>query len=170
MTDMGIHFERIYKKEHRRFWQCCIVSLVTTTALIVVSYNCYSFRASNQLIDMIEYFTSFIPQNCSLVQISVSFLILLYSIYQRFAALNSILRWRSLLPIFKISFCIKGLKLWNLYFFRWSRDRFLNENIVQTEESIQKDSSIKTIKFIGLQYSRLTTIVDQTNHCYSFQV
>lgn len=165
MADMGIHFN--YKKEHRRFWQCCIIAMVITIALIIVSYNCCSFRASNHLIDMIEYFTSYIPQNCSLVQISVSFLILLYSIYQRFAALNSILRWRSLLGVFMSKLDFKSC---NFNFFRWSRDRFLNENNVKTEKSIQKMSTIEAIKLIGRQYSRLTTIVDQTNFCYSFQV
>lgn len=85
---MGIRFN--YKKEYRRHWLCCTL-LIITVAMIIISYNCYSFHA-NDLIDMIEYFTSFIPQNCSFVQISMSFLILLYSVYQRFTVLNSVLR------------------------------------------------------------------------------
>lgn len=56
------------------------------------------------------------------------------------------------------------------FFRRWPRDRFVNVIIVKTGTNNQKRNSIEMIKFIGCQYSQLTTIVDQINYCYSFQV
>lgn len=100
VAGVGIRFD--YKKEHRRFWQYCTLAMMITIILIIVSYKCYSFRRSNHLIDMVEHFTSVVPQNCSLIQISVSFHILLCSIYKRFAALNSVLRYGLLFNIYVV--------------------------------------------------------------------
>lgn len=75
------------------------------------------------------------------------------------------LRWIHFWGWFIAYFLWMQLSFINLFIF--GRERYLNENSMK---AMDKNDSIEMIKFVGRQHSRLTSIMDQLNICYSFQV
>lgn len=50
------------------------------------------------------------------------------------------------------------------------RNQFLNQNILRRLMHHNKMESINIIKFTGRAHSRMTSVMDQLNVCYSFKV
>lgn len=90
---IGIQFD--YKKESHFLWRINVVCIVLSLLCIATIYNSYdSFsRSINTAIEFTDYFVSTSLQNFIIVQISISFTVLLHSLYKRFAMLNKCLRY-----------------------------------------------------------------------------
>lgn len=84
MKGVGIYFN--YKKECQRNWQLCTAIIGLTMFLLMIS----SFLNTTS---SILFVAGSILEDVVLVLQPTVFNILMYSLYQRFFALNSYLRW-----------------------------------------------------------------------------
>lgn len=155
MAHLGMQIN--YKKKYRRNWIYCtlpIISVIILTLLaFATGYNQFSY------INCIVF-----VQRAMLHTSLVSFIILLHCVYERFALVNSYLRYKSYIP--------SVLKLLKITIF----SSLFVENRNQIREpkrlsvGIEKRNLIGIAKFIGRQHCFLTDIVEQINFFYAFQV
>ena len=92
MQIAGVGADFDYVKQRRRSWLYCTLTLMMGIILTVVMDATYTFHQKKRSDVAFEIYASYIPQNGSLLQIVVSFAILLHGLHERFAALNSFLR------------------------------------------------------------------------------
>lgn len=90
MAGVGIYFN--YKKGQPRSWLYCTVAMMVTIILIIVTYYTWTSYELNPSVDVMLDYSAYFLQTCSLVQITISFLILLCGLRERFAVLNAFLR------------------------------------------------------------------------------
>lgn len=98
---------------------------------------------------------------------SMSLIIFLHCIYERFSLVNYYLRYNW---TFRLNSNIQGF-VWKRYFssaFAGNRNQFLETNILANRNG-RKDL-IEITKFIGRQHSYLIDVLDRINFCYTFQV
>lgn len=95
--ELGIQFD--YKKEFHRFWQINAVCIGLSLFSIAKSSDSYDsfFHSNNMPIDLTNYFVAATLENFITIQISISFTILLRSLYMRFAMLNKCLRYTNMI-------------------------------------------------------------------------
>lgn len=158
---VGIRFN--YLKENRRAWQYCTILNLLSFLLFVPTYNNYMHIEKRNTITFLVFFASCTTQSGLYIQTTTSFIILIRAIYTRFAALNQFSRY------------FMDFIQQNLFTFSWSllslnRNQFLHGNMKRMSIDIHKIDSMDSINFIGYQHGYLTTIVDELNFCYSFQV
>lgn len=88
VATIGIHFN--HSKEYRRAWQYCTVLHLCTIITVAVTLFSYVFIGHRSLLFIVSNFTAGLIESASILQISISFAILLRAVYNRFAALNEI--------------------------------------------------------------------------------
>lgn len=89
---IGIQFD--YKKEFHRLWQINAVCIVLSLFPVATTYHSYDlfFQSYHVTVDLTDYLVSVCLDNFIIIQISISFTVLLRSLYMRFAMLNVCLR------------------------------------------------------------------------------
>lgn len=89
---VGIHFN--YMKEHRHVWKSCIVVHLLSLISSLVTFSSYRYTERRDLMRAVVNSINIgdIIQNCSIIQVSLSFITLLRALYIRFAALNKFFR------------------------------------------------------------------------------
>lgn len=85
LAKIGIHFN--YKRLYQHNWQWCIAVLALIMLMLIATV--YTWLHT---VPLIVFFTC-ILQNAVLIWTSTIYNILLYSLYKRFSALNTFLRW-----------------------------------------------------------------------------
>lgn len=88
---IGIHFD--HSKEYRSGWQFSTVLHCFTLVSVGVTLISYIFIGHRGLMFIVANFTAGLIESGSILQISISFTILLRALYTRFAALNEIFRY-----------------------------------------------------------------------------
>lgn len=91
-TALGIQFD--YKKDYRRLWQFNVVCIVLSLLSVASSYDAFLyFRRIFEAYDFVHFYIPACLENFVVVQISITFTILLRCLHVRFAMLNKCLRY-----------------------------------------------------------------------------
>lgn len=88
VATIGIHFN--HSKEYRRAWLYCTVLHIFTIITVLTTLFSYVFIGHRSLLFVVSNFIAGLIESASILQISISFAILLRAVYNRFAALNEI--------------------------------------------------------------------------------
>lgn len=83
MANLGMHFN--YEKKYQRNWLYCTLPIIIAFALLLISFAADIDYTYND-------YTVFIQRSMIHVS-SITFIILLHSLYERFALINSHLRY-----------------------------------------------------------------------------
>lgn len=87
----GIQF--CYKSNNRRSWQCCTIAIAMIIVLAILTYFLMLPYAP---LTQLRFLFIMVVQNCVLIFVPISFITLLRGLHQRYAALNSYLRYYKL--------------------------------------------------------------------------
>lgn len=92
MTNCDIYFD--HKKEHQRACVYCVVAIIVTVLIIAASFNIPRIFFQTPTASVyILFIVSNLFENSFLVAVCMTYVTLLYCLYKRFVALNSVLRY-----------------------------------------------------------------------------